>query len=334
MTDLLFVVDASTEIGLGHLIRSVTLAKHLEGEYQIKPTFVLCNSDHASEERVRSRNWSWYRCENGKDLPKLIAKIASLRNPGAVIYDLERGAPSVLEWQAAGNAKTIAFIGAGSKAAGAERLTCSFIQGIPQPAPKVKHCYYGAQYSVLRDEFARDPTIYCGPAPVFVCGGGSDPLDITRLICKALRGVHAVKQVHVVLGPFYRGCLDRGLNGEDPGFRIHRDVENPYELMARSSLAVVSYGMVALEALAAGLPTIAISISKDHLASAEALDREHSALISLGLISHVTVDRLEGVISELLTNESLRLQLAQSARRMIDGRGVERVANKIMETIR
>jgi len=334
MTDLLFVVSVGKTIGLGHLVRSIALASYMERAYGMASAFVLTEAlNGVSSQRVRSHGWSLYGCSEREGLWRCIEESAGIERPKGVIYDLEQGCPSSLECRAAGKAKIIGFIGAGEKGTGAQRLDCSFVQGLPVPPPSDKRCYYGTEYVVLREEFEQEHDAAGEPSKVFVCGGGSDPFDVTDRICKALHTAEGVRQVEVVLGSLYRGRMDDFKTKEIPRVSIYRDVENPYELMIRCCLAVVSYGMVALEALAVGLPTLAVSISEDHLASADALARRYGGLISLGLVSKVRAAAISEAVSGLLKDPELRLRMAASAKRAVDGKGAARVAHKIRETI-
>ena len=115
---------------------------------------------------------------------------------------------------------------------------------------------------------------------------------------------------------------------------IHHGVDNPYELMIRSDIAIVSYGMTALECLAAGLPTIALSMSNDHLASAQALSEHTKAFISAGLTRQVNMRDLTRTAYCLATySDNVKSKLRRQARKAVDGHGVENVAAKIMEVL-
>ena len=103
-----------------------------------------------------------------------------------------------------------------------------------------------------------------------------------------------------------------------------------YEL-ARADVACVSYGMTAFECLCLGIPTVALSISPDHAASA-ALVQEQSggALVSLGEVEKVQPLDIRNAVDAMLADAPA---LSQKARAYVDGKGVYRVADKILETL-
>ena len=323
-TSILFVTDYGPAVGQGHLVRAAALAEYLEAHYDIRPVFLLSGGGPRPE-----LPWQQFASLT-PDIEKVVASVRFACKADAVVFDLERGAPSNPERWAAEPAKTIAMIGAGYKAVGGETCDLTFVQGIPDPPVTASNCFAGPEYVVLRDEFAIEPVKpeLRQPGRVFVCGGGADPLDITALACDVLNSM-AVRQVDVVIGPFYKGKVTDGYLRSDRFF-LHRNIDNPFHLMRQCGMAIVSYGMTALECLACGLPTLAISMSDDHEASAAALA---GALVSVGQPKNLNLTILHNWISSFLHDSCIRLAYSAEARRTIDGRGAERVAAKIMELL-
>jgi len=317
MNKLLFVWDVGALVGLGHAVRSRALLEYMEARCG-------CNCTHFEADGIDAHT-------------ELLVKEAIRPRGGdyaGVVFDLERGAPTPAMLQAAGAAKKIGFVGAGYKNIGYENLDLSFVQGIPVPPPTSSNCFHGTDWVVLREGFTCAADAYCGPPhdgdghDVFICGGGSDPQDLTWLAITALLG-HA--RIHVVLGRYYRGKT-RGRHNASVSVYHDGSLVPVMMLMRMCDMAIVSYGMTALECLAVGLPTIVLSMSDDHNNSAAAL-AEQGALVNAGLIAAATQQSVAARYKSLCNNPALCAKLSRTGRRLIDGRGVERVAAKIMEVI-
>ena len=193
--------------------------------------------------------------------------------------------------------------------------------------------YEGPRYLILRREFylwsaARQleliPRLSDEPPRVVIAGGGVDVHGVTEKAIDALGGSNL--QLRVLVGP------------GNVTFDARKGIEAiraPYSVagaLAWADIAVVSYGMTALECLALGIPTVALSISPGHRASADLVqDETDGALTSLGLVGNVSADSIRRTVMDLV--EAQRrwngLNLDEKARRYIDGRGVERVADLI-----
>ena len=110
---------------------------------------------------------------------------------------------------------------------------------------------------------------------------------------------------------------------------IHKELQKPWEVLAHTTLAVLSFGVTAFETMAAGIPTLCLSISDDHASAADALS---GGLVHLGAVEDVSEQRIVHAVRNILRSDALA-RLSISARQMVDGKGVERVAAKIMERI-
>lgn len=313
MNKLLFIWDVGEAVGLGHAVRSRALLEYMRAR---------CNCTHLEADGIDAHTELLLKetvCAYGGDY-------------AGVVFDLERGAPTPAMLQAAGAAKKIAFVGAGYKNIGYENLDLSFVQGIPVPPPTGSNCFHGTDWVVLRERFtdAYHSDRHDGDRrDVFICGGGSDPQDLTWLAITALLQYAPLEtRIHVLLGRYYRG----------PARSFHLGAVYNYPegyllpVMRMCDMAIVSYGMTALECLAVGLPTIALSMSDDHNNSAAAL-AEQGALVNAGLIAAATQQSVAARYNDLCSNPALCAKLSATGRRLIDGRGVERVAAKIMEVI-
>jgi spore coat polysaccharide biosynthesis predicted glycosyltransferase SpsG len=180
--------------------------------------------------------------------------------------------------------------------------------------------FVGPEYIILRDEFHRLPVYVRHDRPrIVITGGGSDPKGVAAKAVDALRGRDL--DLRVIVGP---------ANGyTSSGVEIIKDPPKMSDALIWADVAVISYGMTAFECLALGIPTVALSISPDHKASAELVWRQSGgALVSLGEVDEVAPEQIQLTVYTQLAHQAI---LSKRARRFVDGRGAERVTELILE---
>lgn len=204
--------------------------------------------------------------------------------------------------------------------------------------------YGGPEYVILRPEFARTECVPARIPRIFVSGGASDPKGVVLKVLRALDDLQADIAFDVMLSSIYPHTdeLRAYRTAAKHEMAVWVEPERPWEIMARCQLAVLSFGVTAFETMAVGLPTLAISTSEDHLSAANELSTSFG-LASLGLVEDVGEDDIAKVVRRLLDYEDIpfymshtnttREAMSRSARKAVDGLGVERVAKTIVETI-
>jgi spore coat polysaccharide biosynthesis protein SpsF len=195
--------------------------------------------------------------------------------------------------------------------------------------------FSGWDWVLLRKEFRRtedhiradDPP---GKKRVLVTMGGSDPAGLTVRIVRILQGMTGDFEMDVVVGPGYGNFpeLQRLCSGSAKVFRLTRDVTHMAPLMAGCQGAVATFGMTAYELAAAGVPALYLSLSRDHFESCRTFV-EAGIAESAGIHEELSDTDLESAVSAFLRDERRLKERARRARRLIDGRGAQRVADVI-----
>jgi len=109
----------------------------------------------------------------------------------------------------------------------------------------------------------------------------------------------------------------------------NRDIE---QNLFHSDLAITSGGIAAYEALCAGTPLLALSY--DHLQQITIRRLSNlEACIDLGLGDELDPTKLAGVLSHIETDVDKRRRLSCHGRQIVDGKGFERVAQIIRQSI-
>lgn len=188
----------------------------------------------------------------------------------------------------------------------------------------------GTRYALLRREFRQhaDRERFIPPVArhVLVTFGGSDPRDMAAVTIRAIHGIDEPELVTTVIA----GCEElqtrlMPLAADGPQrIEVLGHVTEMAQLMIRADLAVAAAGGTSWERALLKLPSLVVTVAENQGATAEALHRAGAAT-DLGWWRDVREDTLADSIRSTALDESLRRQQAESAGRIIDGRGAQRV---------
>jgi UDP-2,4-diacetamido-2,4,6-trideoxy-beta-L-altropyranose hydrolase len=194
----------------------------------------------------------------------------------------------------------------------------------------------GPTYAMLRKEFWdwRDPRRHPrrDAQRVLVTLGGVDPDNLTTLVVDALNRNFARTdvQITVVVG---------GSNPNDARIQaaaaeaeaqidLRRNVTNMASLMSESDVAVSAGGSTCWELAFMGIPTVIVVLADNQRGIARGL---HDANTAVNLGWHTSVDGTDvaEAVERLLLDDERRLQMAENAQALVDGRGVERIVQTL-----
>ncbi|MBR0953432.1 UDP-2,4-diacetamido-2,4,6-trideoxy-beta-L-altropyranose hydrolase [Bradyrhizobium canariense] len=197
-------------------------------------------------------------------------------------------------------------------------------------------CRYllGPGYALLRPEFPqlrRSLAARSGAVNrILICFGGTDPSNETGKALGAVRRLSfATLAVDVVIG---RGNPNADLVEQQcremNGAALHPGAENMAELMARADLAIGAGGVMSWERCCLGLPTVAIGIAENQVGVLTALAAT-GALVHLGAAASVTEEGIAQALHSLLCNAGQVRSMSETALALVDGDGVERVRRAV-----
>jgi len=186
----------------------------------------------------------------------------------------------------------------------------------------------GPRYALLRDEFRHHRTSgrrdANTPLRLLVSFGGADPRNLTGMALTALAepGV-APHRVDVVIGAEHPAGAEIAAACRDLGYTCHVQTDRMAELMALSDLALGAGGISVWERCCIGLPALAIACAANHR-------RQVESAAAAGLLVALDADTLDVAslalhLRVLLANAGLRQALAAAGRGAVDGMGGGRV---------
>lgn len=188
----------------------------------------------------------------------------------------------------------------------------------------------GPYYTLLRPEFALQRSTLMARSGrvnrILVCYGGSDPGNETAKALSAIRSLSFLSiAVDVAIGlsnPYADTISD--LCREMPGVELHRGADNMAELMQRADLAIGAGGVMSWERCCLALPTIAVHIADNQTGALTAL-ASCGAVAYLGSAPSVTVDQIAGTLQSMLDDPARTREMGAAAGALVDGLGTSRV---------
>lgn len=192
----------------------------------------------------------------------------------------------------------------------------------------------GPNYAILRDEFKHEaPAVRAPINPamprLFICFGGVDAINATCATLECLRTLTLPKatQVTVVMGSsaMWMGEVTQLVSKLSYTCEI---LQNPKDMAMRMNTADIGIGAVgvsALERCAMGLPSIGVVVSENQVRGASAL-AEAKTMIEIQFAQ--LQFELPQAIAYLLNSENY-LNMANRAKQLCDGQGVDRIVNEL-----
>ena len=337
----LFVrADGNSEIGMGHLMRCLTIAEACR-ELHMEVCFLL--ADDACVHMVRERGFQSrildtdYR-QMDSELPQL-SPILSGEENALLLVDSYQVTGSYL--QTLSDILPVIYM---------DDLGERFwpVQAIVNYNHYATHLSYetwyrngrtklllGSIYAPLRPMFAGagvDYEVRRQVKNILILTGGSDSLRIAEKLTENLKSDEITLQV--VCGPFSQSLdrlqeLEREWGTER--LQVRSNVSDMASLMAACDLAVSAAGSTLYELCALGVPTISFTFADNQLAGATEFNR-------IGIIPYAGDFRQEPEkalgeirlqVERLCTDSRVRRTLSCRMREIIDGRGAIRLAEEL-----
>lgn len=353
MKPALFRVDGSYHLGWGHITRCLAFAQGL-GEIGVKSVFVIRDYEPKITELIQHYGYEEETIPQGSSFAEdasLTSEFASRYSVKLLITDLS-------------NTDNMTNLGEYSRYFPALKAARKFMISIDDfiktnfPYDIQIIPYYGAEnmnyeshdstklllgpaYFIFRQEFIEaakmSRAIKKGAQNILLTMGGSDPLNLTLKIAKALNRLNITSlNLRIVIGPGFATSakqeIGRILKGFEGNYELVMENDNMAELMLWSDLAITGGGLTKYETAVTGTPSIIISHFDQEVERTKEFERGGSTL-HLGLISEINERDIAEAIEKLLKDYALRAEMAKRGKNLVDGRGIERIISEIPRSV-
>ncbi|GAG07678.1 unnamed protein product, partial [marine sediment metagenome] len=111
---------------------------------------------------------------------------------------------------------------------------------------------------------------------------------------------------------------------KDLKIRVIKSPENMANLYLESDIAISAGGSSCYELAYFGIPNIIITLADNQLNIAHELDKQKISTY-LGTKNEIEIEQLKNKVKELINNDSLRKTMSQNGKKLVDGKGKERI---------
>ena len=345
MPTVLIRADASPQLGGGHVMRCLTLARDLQ-QRGWDVTFAMNTGATACVPGLAQAGMRL--CEGFDDLSHENAALqAQFSPPDLLIIDHYRYTHAMEHALKAWAPLRLAVDDfAVPNAEGSVKRDCEMLlnpnigahaAAYAGRVPEGALVLAGPHYALLRAEFvaAADARLAIRneePAHlqrIVLAFGLTDLGGITAQIAAILRGIDANLDLDAIIGPQAEGraALEARLP-RHPQLNIHIAPPDIAQIMAKADFAIGAAGQSSYERCCLGLPTIALSVAQNQIFLIEELEKA-------GAARHVCTMKpgweaeFAAMFIDTARDIRLRNAMAKAARKVCDGRGVERVVDAI-----
>jgi UDP-2,4-diacetamido-2,4,6-trideoxy-beta-L-altropyranose hydrolase len=344
MGRILVRADAGPGIGLGHLQRSLSLAQALV-QCDVEPVFLM-NGHPDNRSRVEGYGFKAVELKSSEswsteDLDET-AGVAAGNGCSGILVDSHLVRPSYLDGLKPHGicvivrddlahfpfSADIVFNG------NADAATLNY-----QASSSDTKFLLGPTYSVLAQEYwtARPRTGGAGLPNVLVVLGGTDPFGMMPPILESLDRVALNFRLTVVVGPYFTNgaAVEAVVQAATKPMQIVHSPESLLPLMLEADLAVSAGGQTLYELASIGCPAVAIPIAPNQRGQSQAL-ADFGAAVSGGdaTAGEINLEKLAGIVESLLADPRTLAVLGDKGRKLVDGQGALRVADRIEERLR
>jgi spore coat polysaccharide biosynthesis protein SpsF len=195
----------------------------------------------------------------------------------------------------------------------------------------------GHPYVLLRREFRAGCTATReSESRVIVSFGGTDPTGLSTPLVRALLArLEPMPRLQVIVGSGVQADVRAELEAlaeQHERLELHVDVRDMSSLLCGASLCVSAAGTTVWEAMACGVPVAIIGVADNQRAVVEGIERR-AAGVCLGWHDTLDLAVVADAIAALLGDPGRLAELAGKGRATVDGRGVYRVVDALLDVI-
>ena len=331
---ILFRVDGSRVMGMGHVYRSLAVAEALREGSRAEISFLM-SADHAEGIATVSKSGYPVRVFKSGGLEALIETIQDFA-PSVVINDLPLVEETYLRALARLGAITINLVDTLEDLERVSRDAQFVISVMNEDRETPEGFYGGPAFAILRRHFqGRERASRAKPLKVLLTFGGADPQALTVKVARALAPLTGDIEVISVAGPAFPHtpvfeALRRTLGKRLP-LISGADVQIA-DLMLDADLVLCSGGMSVYEIAALGAPGVVLAQN----AREDRRMREFSlfgTIEYLGLGVDVDESTILDTVRGLLADSGKRKVMSERGRTLVDGYGAARAAEIVLEQV-
>ncbi|ACV67913.1 cytidylyltransferase domain-containing protein [Desulfohalobium retbaense] len=338
-----FRCDGGTEIGLGHVVGSIRLARLLSKELGLGVEFVV-RENQATQNLIHEAGFAMEvlpkQISPEDDIGRLVEKKLESDLSGVVINfckeDLERYTTYFQAIKESG----LKLIFMDNPLPPSWEMGDLLINALPHPEyngyDPNRHpaCLDGLEYFIPGFEGSPpERVIRSSVQRVLIAMGGADKPNLTEMVVKALAETNFKGYVDVVLGSacFHFESVQKSLKASGLNGDVSQNVSDLYRRMCLADLAFSGLGLTTYEMAYTGLPVCIISSSELNAKAAEQYVQNYRAAEHIGFYRNVDQNLISSRFSKLMNGQGKRLNLSSVEYRV--GKKVDQVVFSVSSVL-
>ncbi|MCU0705745.1 MAG: polysaccharide biosynthesis protein [Fimbriiglobus sp.] len=333
---ILFRCDATPELGYERFYQCLSLAAAMQRRR--RGTYFQSYLDPLSlATTIHRANNEWIAAEtpvgSSDDLKATVAEIRRLNAAAVVVASSEANAEYLAGLNETGT-RVICIDPEPTVKYPSKLVVNPFLAPGPKPyrVERGTQLLLGQRFALVRGVFRRQRTIRAteqpGPYRALVALGDDDAADQTLIRTEQLLNMPGVDRVSVVLRthhPRYEELKDFA-EASKGRVEVLTEAKELMTRLVRCHFAVTSGDSWALELCCVGIPQLMLPSETRHLLNAKRMDDEGVGTF-LGAAPDVTEAALGEAVALVLNDPIERMGMTRCGRRLIDGRGGDRIVN-------
>ena len=315
--------DGGTYIGMGHIMRTLVLAKELSKSHDV---FYICRVDNPLSDRYRI----------GIDKLKSEGFIVKTVRENYMLLDLNLIEADVLITDSYDVdeeyfnetkkifKKTVYIDDMNLHYFNVDFLINQNIDSLDfeYKARDGSKLLVGPEYIMLREEFRNleKNNLREKVTDIMITVGGADPYHITKQILSYVMPINY--NLHVVVGPSFEKN-NYLKNFETSNVKLYYNA-NMCEIMKKCDIAISACGSTLYECSSCGIPTMGIIVADNQQEIAVEMDKL-GILKNMGWYNGLIKEKFLNELNSLCENFSKRKDMSEKAKSFVDGNGVKRV---------
>lgn len=307
---ILIMADGGKGVGLGHIIRTLALAKVLRTQHNVKYICSSRDAFKAGREVVIKENIDIITIECESEVLKIEGDF--------IIVDKYCISQEFIEKLS--KKFTVMYIDDNNLL---EYYPVDIILNHNVYGEKINYktnasILAGNKYTLIREEFNKyDPIeIKKNITNVLITVGGSDDYNLTEKILNILPEDRIIK--HVVIASSFK-FKERLLKIKRKNVKMYYD-PNMASLMKEMDMAISACGSTLNELSYLGIPTIGVIVADNQINLAKYMEKNNCIVLS-------DISNLDNYISVM--SYELRIKLSDNMKKLIDGKGILRIKAEI-----
>ncbi len=332
---ILIRADANENIGIGHVMRCLSIAKAIEA---LGEKVVFVTADHNPDKLLEKYGFEVISLDSSWDDPEAhVTKLIELikkRGPRLMLIDSYYVSEEY--FKILRKYTRIAYM----DDLNAERWCVDYLINYNIYAETFDYSWYnetdtklllGPRYTPLRDEFKDVSThnINAMITDVLVSTGGADPVGIAKTILKDICPTFMDIRFHFVVGSMNKKMESFHFENYK-NVMLHINETHMSKLMMKCDVAIAAAGSTLYELCACGIPTITYALADNQLEAIKEFAKR-DIMISVGdcRVNDSFSDDMRKALQVMIEQVNIRKNSSVKMQTLIDGDGAQRLAELI-----